>query len=362
MDCINNIVGLARKETYPCWSSTNDPDWSSKNASKSAYFIDSSEYTPDLSRVKDLGNLLEECRSDSIQDALLKVRVNLSRLASMNLDAYTDEIGKPHKAQYALKGLEHPVNGFVFGPNKYYKGVEVEINRGSLRLDTTGTYIVSIDRVFPDRENVATFQITTVAGQTSYSDEVSHVLPLFHKGTKAYYAASWVRTGTEKPFNVESLCGCDDDPSWHKARYLTVSGFNIDSLDALSIDNMPLNKNTYGLHLGVELRCNALNWICDVNDSFWTLNHIGTTFAKMVQLLAIKKLNNKLLDSMGPNAYNVLNADGMQKNNYKINGIVKGLAEWLAVQISNNPMIASKTDCIHCKPQQGMKVVEIDEI
>jgi len=361
VDCLINTIGLASGDTT-CWSSSSETDWTTVNASKSGYILTENEYVPELDSVKNLGTILIASRKDAVQDLLMKLRVSLGRLSKLNINNYSDTIGKPEKSGFAIRGLDYNLSGFVFGPYTHYKGVQALIRAGSLKLDTDGTYAVTVTRLHPEEEEIDTFSIQTTAGRIAYSAALDIDLPLDHRGQKTYYAVHWERVGTEKPFNVETVCGCDDDPIWHKSKLLTVSGFNTDNLSTIDTDKLSTNKNTYGLHLDIELECDALAWMCGVSDSFWTTNHIGTTFAKCVQLLATKKLINKLLDQSGINEYNLLSQETMRTSTHKINSMLKGLVDWMALRIAESPVVATRTDCIQCKPALGMGVHHIDEL
>ena len=360
MDKLNNIIGLTSVDNYACWSSSNEgAEWAAKNASLSGYFVGVGEYAPDFSQVKDVGDKLTEARTEALRDVCMKVRASVSKYAHLNVDSAIDKIGKPEKSTYKVRNRTGSKLGFRFKANRFSKGVSMHLRKASLKLDTAGTYTVRIHRIFPNVEEIEVFTIEVTEGSISYSNQLDRKIPLYYEQEKAEYVAFWERTGNEKPYNVESTCGCGDDPNWFRHNLLSVEGVTFSEFDELP--NTPKrDKSTNGLHFDIELTCDALGWMDSVPVSFWTQNHIGTTFAKVVQLDATKKLINKLLDNNGPNAYNILDREGLMKNTFKINNINKGLIAWLGLHIADNTAVASRTDCFYCKTPGNISMSELD--
>lgn len=361
MNCLINTIGLASINTYACWSSTDyTGDWETVNASTSGLYIDQSEYTPDLSKTKNIGTLLEGIRVTANQEIARKVRTATARLAQLNVDAYEDFIGKPYKSNYAMASVSGQKLGFRFWPGSLNKGVHATIKQGSLKIDTAGAYTVEVWRTYPTLESVGSFVVNTQPGVVSFAEGLDISLPLTHKKRPAQYALFWTRTGSEKPYNVETVCGCAGDPAWHRSGLIKTSGINVDTESEISTLTVSSNKNTYGLNIDVEFSCDALDWVCSVPSSFWTTNHIGTAYAKAIQLWANRLLISKLIDVNGPNAYNLLDRQKLDTDRHKIANIVKGVVDFIALEMSENAAVASRTDCIVCRPEVEMMVQTLD--
>lgn len=311
---------------------------------------------PDLSNVKNLGTILKDARTGALPDLATQLRVAIAGVAQLNIDAFQENVGKLSASTYALHGVNDKSKmGFSLWPIKHSKGVSATIKEAALRIDTAGTYTVHVVRIYPTIEVVDDFEITSVANAASYNDNVDIALPMHHRGEPAQYAIYWEPVGQEKPFNIETICGCTDDPQWHKNALMGTSGFRVDNVSDIATDKTGSDKNTYGLSLTMEFDCDPIGFLCGVPDSFWQTNHIGTTMAKCLQLMSVRRVISKLLSTNQPNANNILSRESMTLNRHKLKSITTGLIKWLAVEIATNPAMLNRTDCIHCKPSMGMQ-------
>lgn len=362
-DCLLNITGLTSVDSYACWSSSDETGWDAANATKSGYYIDNNEYIPNLNDVKDLGTKMKNARDLAVTDLLTQLRVGVANEASLAVDGYQDGIGKPDKSRYALRKIEGNKLGFLIIPGKLYKGLSYIIEEGALRLNTAGTYEVSIERISPRHEVIDSFEVTVEADKTSYSEEDLNIeLPFEYRNSKAVYFVYWTRTGTEKPYDVKSLCGCNSDPMWHKKQHFIAPGTAVDDLDDIDLQSVKKNLYTNGVYVYGHLKCDALEFLCSEPDSFWSENHVGATMAKYVQLMATCKLISKLLDPKAGTSHNLVNRERMELNRHKLKSICTGLITWMSIEIAKNPVFATKTHCILCKPARGMKKRRIENI
>ena len=360
MDNLTNVIGLTSVNQYACWSATVNQDWTDKNASKSGLYIDLCEYIPNLDKVKTIEGSFTAARQAAIQQFKTELSVVLPKYTQPQVESFEDFIGKPHKATYAVRSISESKIGAVIRPrSNFYKDVELYIKKLSLKVNEAGTYVVKIARIHPVIQDSfvadTTIEVDT-GGVVAYSTDLDLQLPFEFEGSEASYFIYWEPTGSQKPYNVLTTCGCDDDPRWFKQNLYGVNGKQGDDLSDIYTEYPSGTRDSYGIGVQLEFTCDPLGFLSGVSDRFFTRNHIGTTIAKYLQLAATRHFVTKLLDANEPNAHNILDREAMKTNRHKIKSLTTGLIEWLAERIANDTALMSRTHCFKCKPVHNMRL------
>lgn len=352
MKCLEGLVGFTDIDC-DCLEECRPPDW---NVSESGLFLTDMEYgiplSPELFLKKDcfcgldIWQLMRKSVDDATRDLCSDLTRALYEKFDSSLHAFSGKIGKLEHSQakvtskkYAFSCLEvkKKVRGGYFAVNEICLGLncnkEVEI------------FIINAD--YPD-EILHSETVTTVAGKyTAVKFEKEILLPLSDErcSTLKYKFYYEIPEGC-RPLANKYTC-CSDKFGWQ--RYFKAKGGEADL-----IKDCDCNSDcAYGLAIGGFLKCNGLEWLCDLGscEGFAMIDVV----ARAIQMRAISKLIYALMNGGGEiNSFCLLSAERlMGKRKALKSGYAKNI-KWICENIPDN-----MTDCFTCKQNNKIKSFEI---
>jgi len=352
MECIENIVGLTDKD-YDC--ATKAEDYAEKNISLTGYYVRDVEFTPDLNDRPDVYELLQESRAEAIVDTLTKIRAKLASYNNLSMNGLRDIAGRFDKANYAMSSTNNVYAGMHIDSLIAHKGLSMRINQLGLFFDKVGTYVLKLVNIDDPGTVIKQQQITTIANKKTFFNVSDWVLPFYGQSGAIRYALYYERNG-ERAYNSNFWCGCVDDNTWHRKRYLAMAGTNFDQLEQLRINNIPYNASSNGISIDFTLECDPLSWLCSQNTTAWRTNHLLLMISKVVVFYSNLKIISKLLNTNDPTVHTILDKEALVYKIGKLNKLIDESTDWIAEECTNNEFILNQTDCIQCKPQKGYKL------
>lgn len=353
MNCLSNIIGLTSKN-YTCWNVNKPEGFDASNASLSGFFVDCVEWSPDLNNRSDLYNLLLESRDEGLSEMITHIGTALQPYTNSKVNYVNDIAGAHRKATYPISTYTRSKAGVVICPTNYAKGANIKITKVHLWLDKSGTYNVYLY----DIDNgviIDNIDITTNAKKLS-SNMVNWSIGLSDRAGCRSYALVYDRDSAS-PYDIQTHCGCGDDPHWWKNKLISVNGFEVD--EDIQIKNDVNSSYTSGISFEFTFECNPLGWLCDIDTSWFANDSLGRTIALTSQQYANIKLISKIIDTNKPSAQTILDQDTLREKRRRLYASTEQLVRHIAREISTNEVVSNLTDCVICRPSHGITINEI---
>ena len=306
MECLNGIIGLSNRDCACHGEENEKPD--DFDQSESGYFIDDMFENTGLFKLKsalecddELWTVMQNAKNEAMSEFPSQIMGVISQYNEKIIQDWSGLIG-----DYTRASKVHQVDkanvGMYFGPKENTPMTTVmKINSIGLMTNTAGEYEIKIyessDMVTP----LYTIPITQVKAnnETVKACHCNIMLPMFDQNTlirKKYYI-SYELNGA-KPLNTKFYCDCNSKPSW--PRLVDYYGVAYDDdIDALT----KYNQYTCGIVMNASFICSN-SWLCsnwDYVNEIWP-----KTMAKAIQLMAILKTQQYILNSNNVNQYTTL--------------------------------------------------------
>ena len=358
--CLENVIGLSEKDC-PCYES-KPSRFTSANKTKSNQYIDDTQHCISLLYpTSDAG-----CKDNNIWDRLKTARKKgvdifienyLVAIGSEMTDAFTGLNGtigeQPRKfGVLTTVNTSKTIVGIHIDPNKY-KGLYIYIPNISLTLDTTGSYVVNLVNADDTATVLKKVTVSAVAG-TTVTAVFDYALPLSDRGNEQKYLLYYDRS-TAKPYNHKYNCNCSNKaaPDWNRHEYFYAKGFEFKVIGDITTLN-PSSNYSFGLEVEYNLQCSAMDWLCEMHDSFWRHTQYGILAAKIIAKTSANWLMNDILNAVQPNPYSILKEEAIREQMQMNNMLIK---DYMPILVSNSDR---QLDCYTCRNAPIMRLDTIN--
>ena len=336
LECLTGLVGLTNLDC-PCIEEDRPSDY---NVSRSGYFLTDAKYSIPINAAvfaaSDCygGSNIWEVLKEALRSGTVQFETDLLAAIYNGNDSkfstFSGQIGKLESN--SIIGGNRTYQGICIDP-KSIKGGSICINSISLGLSCSEA--VTVDITNNRGELIHSELINTVGGQfetVALSTPLN--LPLYSDDCELKYFVSYQMPDNCSALQNKFKC-CGKTPKWEK--FLSAKGFDSDTIPASANSNL-----SYGLSINSTLKCNGMDWICQVNNDgeHATLNVI----ARAIQLAAIQCLISVVLGSNKINFWTMSNRENLFGKLRKAEKDYHTRIAWLA---ENLPKDA--TDCFTCK-------------
>lgn len=352
LSCLNQIIGITQKT---CECLEDKPQDHEYDVSLSGYFIDDIEHGIPLqfpSKATGCGDdfwtVMETARSDAISEFYTDLLASIYTQNEAKYEAWSGQVGEEKSNIPLLTSLQSYI-GMRIDPGAIRGGV-LKLHSVTVWTDTAHSQDLLIYR--NNFEEVHTEPFTSVAG-VKQEITLDVDLPFYVNDVKQTY---WILYQKEnsKPYNVKFDCGCGLASRVKPYEsFATFRGTSI-GLDGGSLDidtEVTSTQYTNGLLLNASLSCESMNWICFRDEEYKT-DPFARVMAKTIQLYAIKKLINYVLNSGSINKWTLLD----RKHLYgRVSHLKKEIGNRLPYLAFNLPDHAQ--DCLMCKKSSRSTIV-----
>ena len=296
-------------------------------------------------------DLMNKARTEAIDDFETQLLLEISNEKIPLFDNYRSFIGeKDNNGNGNIVTHLKNYAGLTVKPMRLFRGLQMLISSISLDLNAAGTFDLLIINL-TTRETIKTLEITTDAnGLGNATIATPFLLPYSDEyGNPISYAFAYER-GAFLPKDYKYHCGCSSvpQPKWMKSAQLTVGGFNEDTLEIISTDR-PKTSYSSGLLIDFSIVCPALDWTCNVTDSYWKNTALGKILAKTLVLMTNVKLIQYLLNTNNVSAYTLLSREAM----YGKRTQYRNLSSQLIKVIANDYFPTEIEHCFACNPKRN---------
>jgi hypothetical protein len=337
--CLDNIIGLSNRE---CECVGEIPE----NKSDSGFYIDDTFQANNVFKISEALSC-----DDDIWDVMTNARVNAITNFKIDLFAamqaknsrfieWNGVLGKLDKAYKLSTVSSFDTLGIDIRGKDGYKAANITINSMGLKLNTAGTYIVSLFQsgvVDP----LETWEIDTVANEESYLEK-SITIPMYTKtGLPLKYSLRYEPNGA-KPYLTQFYC-CSGPDHWNDL--VDLKGVGITGATTAT-----KQKPMHGLFMSISIHCGN-EWLC--RDWDYETDPWARTMAKTIQMMGILDTYKYINSSSNVNQYTIL----MEPEHIlgKMSSLVKQIGERMT-WLSHNLPIPAK-ECWKCN--QTINVGEI---
>lgn len=337
MVCIESLVGLSA--TVPKCFSGSAPE--GYNVSESGYFVNDSDYGMRVIEGCEIDGwtLLEAARDSAIRHFKTDLRSALYNTYQTAFRPFSGLIGQTTHSGPDTS-FSKPYCGLMLEVDGNRRGMSIAIKGLYLGLNDSDTYTVTVFSTDPDFET-QTYTLTSTANvyhKNVLEDEL--LLPLYSPHfcdidqPLKYYIQ--IDLQGAKPLNGKLNC-CGAKPGWMSMA--EVSGFGASGPDLQLLET---NSQNRGLVLECYLKCDDLDWICNLSEmaGYQTKDVV----ARAIQYRAGVAAYGLLIDR---NVLNICTMYNMEAINAHRNFLTQKYAEYIAWITENVPMGA--TSCLKCK-------------
>ncbi len=337
--CLENIIGLSNRE---CECIGDIPE----NTSLSDFYIDDIfdganvfKLQESLSCDDDIWGVMENARTSSISNFKIDLFAAMQTKNSRFIE-WDGVLGKLDKAHKLSMFSNYQTLGIDIKGRDGYKAANITINSLGLKLNTTGTFTVSLFQVGV-AEALETWTINTVANEESYLEK-SITIPMYTKtGLPIKYRLEY-QPGAAKPYQTQFYC-CSGPDHWNNL--VTLNGFG-----TTGATTKTAQKYMHGIFMSISIHCGN-EWLCrewDYQTDPW-----ARTMAKTIQMMAILETYKYINSSGNVNQYTIL----MEPEHIlgKMKSLIKSIGDRM-IWLSHNLPIPAK-ECWKCN--QTISIGEI---
>lgn len=339
MECLKNIIGLSE---HDCECVDIAP--SGFDTSDSGYYITDFDHGIPLLQTsysisKCFGHstvweVMAKARELAVKQFCMELNKAIYKKNESRFKAFSGFIGKDEFSN-SLNNRGKKWAGAIYKANNI-KGGCWAIQAIEIGLDCSELIDVHIF----DKSNISTpiktIQIQSIVGQfvsVELDEELILSLSSDSCGHVEFLIAYELPSGCN-PLNNKLTC-CSDKPQWKN--YFNVSGFCADDLT-----NLKTNSWAQGLRVGGYLKCNGLEWLCEIGN----INgyEMSDVVAKTIQYLSSIKLAQAVLDTGEINHFVNCSRESLygKRNHFKKEAFQN--IQWICENIPKGC-----TDCFKCK-------------
>lgn len=350
LSCLEQIIGITQRD---CDCLETKPGGHTYGESLSGYYIDDIEHGIPLefpSRANGCGDgtfwsTMESARTQGIQDFFTDLLAHIHADNANKYFAWSGNIGEINSNTPLVNTLNTYI-GLKIDPLPIRGGL-IKIHSLSLWTDSALSVDVKIyNQAFTE---LHTIPIVTQAGVMKTETLTTDIeLPFYVNDERQTYWILYPK-GTSKPYNIKFHCGCGQANKLKP--YLQYGDFKGSRMDTLSLDAETTDSNyTLGLMLNASLSCEAMSWICFRDEEYIT-DPFARVMSKTVQLYAIKKLVNFVLNSTRINRWTILDREHLYGKVSHLQKEINNRLPWLALNLPGHAQ-----DCFICKQAQKSTV------
>jgi len=355
MGCLDNIVGLSRKDCE-CFQADRPADW---NTSQSGLYLDE---LPGLTQ-KNI-DTSTDCGEGGIWDIMQRALENGERRFRTDL---LSSLFKKFKNRFPpFDGIigKRDFNGIVpitdnlMGVRIYSNGIKgssMTLKGIDTFFDQTGNITATIYRSDSNDPFSGPFVLDTLANKKKSNVLPNPVeMPLYVEGLgDFYYHIVYTLPGGMTPLNTQLACKCNRNKKRPWALWVDVEGIKTDAyIDVYTLDNLGGNSFTYGLNLVTQIECKKGNIICEEGHIFDFQNdEIALQIAHAIQEISGVMLINEIL-SRPDSAYFALNEEQLSQLGAQYASSYQDRIQYIALNIEPS------NDCFICNNQmQGTAIL-----
>lgn len=344
MDCLTNVIGLSNRDCG-CFPENEDA-----STSTSGLYIDDLYEQSNILALSDstscdddIWSVIENARASAITDFVRDLTARISK-ANTKIFNFKGQLGKVEKATKLTTPTATKIGVQIYG-NNHYKAAYVGITSLGLKINTAGTYTVSLYRDDNMVTPLKSWSVVAVANKPTYVDE-PYTFPLFSKtGNPLNYYILYQPSGA-RPYDTACYCCSGKDKNWSKL--MTIPGVETNDSVSFTVSDRPM----HGLIINLTIHCNV-EWVCSPFD--FQLDPWAATMAKTIQLISIAKVYNYIHSTGNVNRYTLL-----EKPEYilgKMKSLTKQIDErydYLAYSLPDEGL-----ECWHCDNKINLGEIEI---
>lgn len=366
LDCLVNLVGLTDRDC-PCYDSAAFPDFATKNASETGYYLtdkdngfpllDSLFASIDCGDPNNIFAILEKARQSALNGIYTDLPTALTHPKTgrfkKRLLPFNGLVGQ--RRTTSTKTFSKTRAGQLWTPSDNWKYRELKdmqfvVTAIWAGFNSTGTLDVDFESNDPDFTTV-TKTVNTVAGVMNRNELLEadqFTLPLWSKNTEdgyccgdcgLRYAITYDTTGQTALANKFTCCR--SGKPW--GLFFEAGGFETDDVnDVLDDCGHTCNNAAQGIIVEGYLWCDGLQWLCELDQlDGWNLKSV---LARTIQFGSNVYLSNHVLDNDIISYWTTVNKEGIYKTRSHSKKRFHENIAWLAEKM---PIHA--TGCYTCK-------------
>lgn len=356
--CLTNVIGLSNS-SCPCWEEETLGNFAELNESHSDRYVNNPKFTPAQlpfsnkptdCQTGGIWDVLQQARLEGINDFIDRYCIELERRQKKSFDNFTGTIGMTRDASPCR--VQYDWAGFCINPN-IHKGASICLNGGCSWIETSEPIELCVVNMNDPSTVLATATITN--GKDSPLEFTgTTTLPLSKNGKKQRYCLLYNAENISSAYSFEPHCGCGSvpKPGWMAKGLFSVSGIQTNDKENLN-QNYTLNNQLHGLLVDFTIKCDGVEWMCNVDEDFWCNTKFGRAASTAMVLYANVCLTQLLMKPGGVNFNSLVKPESMYKHmgylNKQLDSIMPFLVERIPEDIS---------DCYYCDPAYGWNLDE----
>ena len=348
MDCLKNVIGLSRRDCncLPAKPENFDTD----NASYSGYYVDNDEWSFPLNddiflncESSNIWQILKDCRDEAIIDLNAHLLTDISKYQTERFGNISATIGEHQKYRTNINSLSNDYLGLRITPYNP-RGTVFTVRKIGLAIAEAGTYNVKL----VNEDGTVLFN-QDVSGGSNTITEVS--VTWKHRFTKKETLYILYDRADGFPINSQLWCPTCNGKKPYYTQTIKVEGFQSDGITNADLVQGSSNHLSHGLFIDFTYQCDYLEWLCDMYQDYWTSTSFGRLYAKLFQLYASMKINNKIIKTNNINYYTLVKGDDIIAKNAEIVEVLNETVPELAAKLPDDFV-----DCFTCRNRHNMQI------
>lgn len=339
LDNFYNIVGFTPKDCT-CIDEDRPVGY---DTSYSSYYLDEAEHgIPLVVPQTECGDrsfwdILTRSRDEAINDFLLHFGNKLNEATNEKINNRAVNFGKRDFSKLesgdAFRGLR--ISPLIF------RGATLVISSLQFYADASESLVFTVS---PEIGTDQTFNFDVVPGWNQILSTPLR-LPLSSNGEAIKYTI--YHDSAEDAINNVIYCASCSGKKINYNGLFDIQG--VSGEDAATVKTTEIYKNkAHGMIIDARIECDALTWLCNVENDFYLYNPYGRNVAKVLQMLWAVKTISQVLNSTSINFYTNLSREALYGKRNMLNKISKDMITMLASELPE-----SLNHCYICKPAFG---------